>query len=146
VQPPQFTSEEEINALVRAFLHKELPLDQWTHEAHLATAIWHLKNFSKAEATHLLRCRIIEYNHAIGPGNSFASGYHETITLLWIWLLDRFIQENPGNTLETINHFLTSKWASGDWLFDFYSKERLASDEARGVWVEPDKRALSCED
>ena len=38
-------TNKEINDLVQAFLHKDLPIEKWTHEAHIITAIWHLKNF-----------------------------------------------------------------------------------------------------
>ncbi|MBX2817807.1 MAG: hypothetical protein KTR24_17510 [Saprospiraceae bacterium] len=131
-------SQDHITSTVSQFLHQELNTDSWTHEAHLIVAVWHLHRFSKEEATHILRCRIIEYNYAKGTGNSFASGYHETITLLWIWAIEHFIRNRPGDVFSVINAFLDSRLASGKWLQTFYSKAVLASDAARAGWVEPD--------
>ena len=135
-------SAHEIENLVSSFLNKTLPLTDWTHEAHLVTAVWHLHRFGKIESTHILRCRIIEYNEVRGNGNSFASGYHETVTLLWIWLISSYLQSFPGSLEDTVNRFLNTPLANGKWIFQFYSRECLTSDRARALWIEPDLRAL----
>lgn len=98
---------DAIELLVKRFQERTLPKDEWTHEAHLIVALWHLKKYNKAEATCLLRAGIINYNLVIGTPNTGNSGYHETITLFWIKLIDYFIDRNKElNMKELVAEFL----------------------------------------
>ena len=136
-------SEKTLKTLITQFENKTLSKDKWTHEAHLIVAIWYLKNHTKEAATCLLRSGIITYNMAVGTKNTPTSGYHETITLFWIWLIGVFIQSNKDLTInELINSFLASKYSNKSIFFDYYSRELLFSVKARAIWVEPDLAEL----
>jgi hypothetical protein len=134
-----------IEQLVQSFQDLSLPLSEWTHEAHLRAGLWHVYHYSLDEATCLLRAGIIIYNHAQGGKNTPNSGYHETITLFWISVLDHFVKTFPaGNSLPFIeNQFLQSKWASKNLPFLYFSRERLFSVKARSRWIEPDLQPLN---
>lgn len=139
-----FKSETEILELVEGFKNKTIEESQWTHEAHLATGIFFLSNYDRYEATCLLRSGIIELNFSLGGKNTPTSGYHETITQLWIWVIDKFLKANVGKSmLEWCNDFLKTEYADRNMLFKFYSKEVLFSTRARAIWVEPDRRLLT---
>lgn len=140
-----FQIKEEIEELVQAFILKKLPIEKWTHQAHLTVAIWHLLNHTKEEAIYLLRCRIITYNESVGTINSTKGGYHETITLFWIWVIDIFLKRNQGNILELTHNFLKSKYADKNLLLKFYSKQYLFSIQSRACWNEPDLMELDFE-
>jgi len=134
---------EKIETLVQQFQNRTLPKKAWTHEAHLAVAIWHLNRYAKAEATCLLRAGIINYNIAAGTENTATGGYHETITLFWIWIIYSFLIENKGLKInELISLFLASEYARKEILFKYYTKELLFSVEARANWVMPDLKVL----
>ncbi|MBT28282.1 MAG: hypothetical protein CMO01_01385 [Thalassobius sp.] len=133
---------DEIN-LIQAFENQTLPLDAWTHEAHLSVAFYYLKKHSPEESLILLRSGIISYNNSVGTVNSFNSGYHETLTIFWIWTIANYINLHPEHKIE---EFLVSKFAIKEFPFQFYSHEKLFSIEARAKWVEPDIRNLSLED
>ncbi len=141
---PGFTAytEETITALAQDFINKSLPLVDWTHEAHLLVALWHLKHYSKAEATCYLRSRIISYNEVVGTENGPRSGYHETLTLFWIWVIAEFLKKYDGDLAELSSLFIKSKYADKRLPFQFYTKAKLISIEARASWVAPDRQAL----
>lgn len=135
---------EKIETLVQQFQNSTLPKEAWTHEAHLIVAIWHLNKYAKAESTCLLRAGIIHYNAAVGTKNTPTGGYHETITLFWIWLINEYIENNKGlKTNELVIGFLESTYAKKDVFLKYYSKELLFSVDARANWKEPDLSVLS---
>ena len=135
---------EKIEVLVEQFQNSTLPKEAWTHEAHLIVAVWHLNKYAKAEATCLLRAGIIHYNAAVGTKNTPTGGYHETITLFWIWLINEYIENNKGlKTNELVAVFLESTYAKKDVFLKYYSKELLFSVDARANWTEPDLSRLS---
>jgi len=135
---------EKIEELVTQFKDRTLPKEKWTHEVHLIVALWHIKYYLKAEATCLLRAGIINYNAAVGTANTATGGYHETITLFWIWLIGAFVEKHKGLKMnELVNEFLASAYANRDVFYAYYSKEVLFSVEARANWVAPDLQQLS---
>jgi hypothetical protein len=130
----------EIESIVTNFSLQKLPASDWTHEAHLTVALWFIKKSSLEEATCFLRSGIIIYNKSVGTENSPVKGYHETLTLFWIRIIDKFIQENPEeNFLTLCNSFLESEYALRDYPMNFYSREVLFSTAARAFWTAPDK-------
>lgn len=133
-----------IDMLVQAFADRSLPLEQWTHEAHLRTALYYLYHHSEAEATCLLRSGIIIYNHHQGGVNTPDNGYHETLTLFWITIISRFIKSHAsGNPLAAMEKdFLNCSQADKNLPFSYFSRQRLLSTEARSRWVEPDLQPL----
>ena len=123
--------------------NRTLPIEKWTHQAHLVVAIWYLRNYNKSEATCLLRSGIISYNVAVGTKNSATSGYHETITLFWIRLINKFVEEHKYLEISELTElFLNSRFAEKTIFFEYYTKERLFSTEARANWVAPDIKSL----
>jgi hypothetical protein len=63
--------------------------------------------------------------------------YHETITAGWVWLL-------ASHQEATFDEFLQANQArlNPDLLYQFWSPEVLASDEARTGFVLPDRESL----
>ena len=134
---------EEIKYLIQQFKNRTLPKEDWTHEAHLIVALWFVKNHTISAATCLIRAGIISYNVAVGTPNTATRGYHETITLFWIWLVDEFISKHPALEMDQlVATFLQSKYAHQATLFEYYTKELLFSVEARANWVAPDLKKL----
>lgn len=139
-----FRNEVEILDLVEGFSKKQLDKSKWTHEAHLAVGIWFLHNFDRYEATCLLKSGIVELNVSLGGENTQSAGYHETITLLWIWIIDKYLKANEGKPLvELVNGFLQNEYSDRNILLKYYSKEVLFSTKARAIWVDPDRRLLT---
>ncbi len=138
-----YTSIEHIEELIAQFENTTIPAEAWTHPAHLTVGFWHLLHYSKEESIIRLRSNIITMNKVHGTPNSATRGYHETITLFWIWVLEEYIRRNNcEHTLETYNQFLNSAYQKSDLLFQFYTREHLFSVKARAIWTEPDLKNL----
>ena len=147
------------NQLTADFLAKRLPKEHFTHEAHLRVALWHLVRYSPPEALARLRAAIQTYNLANGGQNTETSGYHETITRFYVWLIGRFVNEMslPGPTpsrdrqergldvdvdadldLDALADVLVARFGDRKLPLQYYSEDVLMSVEARLGWVTPD--------
>ncbi len=138
-----YESTEQLEHLIAGFENGTYPKEQWTHQAHLVMAVWYLSRLDVAHATEVIRNGIKNYNVAVGGENTDTGGYHETITLFYIWFVNKFLaQARPENSLvENTNNFCTQH-GDKNLPFQYYSKELLMSVEARRNWVEPDLQSL----
>ncbi len=132
-----FATNSEVGELVRLFESCELPYERWTHRAHIAVAAVYLNRFSLDEGTTRARHFINQYNVARGD----PSGYHETITVLFMRLVEREMRIAPTADLATFVNDLAGRFPLG-WLLRYYSPELLWSAEARADFIPPDLRRL----
>jgi hypothetical protein len=138
----------DVAAFVRAFEAGTLPKAQWTHEAHLLVALWYLGQHDAATTLRTLQARIRAYNDAVGTPNSDSSGYHETLTQLYVQALavHRGAAAHDEPFARSLQRLLDSPLARRDWPLRHYSRERLFSVAARRNWVEPDLLPLDAGD
>src|SRR5882762_4601824 len=94
-----YKSAAEIEILVEAFTNGTLPMEKWTHDAHLTVALWHRHQFDFYESLCLMKSKIISYNISIGGTNTSAKGYHETMTVFWMQVIDFYIRQNKERDL-----------------------------------------------
>lgn len=143
---PPFTDESRILAIVDGFRARTLPAPEWTHQAHLAVGLWHVRRFGEDASKSLLRDGISRYNEASGTPNSDTRGYHETVTMYYVWAAARFLETARAATLlDLVNGFVESPHGSKAGIFVFWSREVLLSTAARRDWVEPDLAPLSAD-
>jgi hypothetical protein len=134
-----FSTSQEIESFIRDFEARTLPASRWTHQAHLLIGLWYLTHHSHDDALAVVRERIRAYNEAVGTANTDSSGYHETLTRLFLRGIAAHIPEHGGEPLpESLALLLQSPLAQKDWPLSFYSRERLFSAAARREWLEPD--------
>ncbi len=69
-----------------------LPRTKWTHDAHLVTGIYIVLSYEK-QALAEMKTRIWRYNEVVGKGND-NTGYHETLTVFWLWAVRKFCIDN----------------------------------------------------
>lgn len=132
---------QDIEAFVRQFEACTLPSPRWTHRAHLLVGLWYLSKHPASEALDIVRERIRAYNVAIGTANTDNSGYHETLTRLYLNAIAKHKDRHSGESLpHSLVLLLQTPLACSDWPLQFYSRERLFSGQARREWVEPDLR------
>jgi hypothetical protein len=66
--------------------------------------------------------------------------YHETLTRFWLQLVEqrldrsRCLEESVGEVQEQLS--------DKNLAFDYYSRERIDSQEARETWLQPDLKEL----
>lgn len=138
----------ELDELVRQFNACTLPKAEWTHQAHLAVGAWHVHRYGAGEAMTRLRDGIRRLNESHGTINSDSSGYHETITHAYVMLLADYLSAAGERPLaQRVARILKSPLAARDALLRFYSRDTLASGDARlglvapvvplGLWFDP---------
>ena len=141
---PPFPDEARILEIVQGFRDRTLPQPQWTHQAHLAVGLWHVLTLGEGEAANALRTGIRRYNEAVGTPNNDQRGYHETVTMFYVWAAARHIERHPGQSLlDLVNGFVEGELGAKSAPFAYWSREGLLSVAARHTWVEPDLQPLN---
>lgn len=141
--PRPFADDAAIRRVGEGLLARTLPRAEWTHEAHLATCLWLLRERPDIMPATALRGLISGYNEAVGGANDDTQGYHETITQCFLLAVRRFLMEAPATTLvEAVNGLLCSPYGARNWPLGFYSRERLFSVAARRAFIAPDLAPL----
>ncbi|APL94732.1 hypothetical protein EWH08_12345 [Sphingobium indicum] len=137
-------TDDEIERIATGFCAGTLPKEEWTHRAHFSTALWLMLRRPDIVPERDMAGMIAAYNESVGGVNSDTSGYHETITLASLMAARAVLAGLPGGAspAEAFAALMESPMADKDWLFAYWSRERLMSVEARRAWVEPDLRAL----
>ena len=139
-----FATDAAVRRVGEGLLDRTLPREEWTHEAHLGSCLWLLRERGDIDVPRRLPAIIAGYNEAVGGVNSDTEGYHETITQAYIRLVGGWLAANDGgqDLVELVNALLRSPLGRRDALLTHYSRERLFSVAARKSWVEPDLAAF----
>ena len=139
-RPRLFECDAEIRRIGEGLIACTLPRADWTHEAHLATCLWIIRDRPDIEAERDLPRIIPRYNESVGGVNSDTEGYHETITQIYISAVRDHLSEidRQFSLTETVNALLRSDRGRRDWPLRFYSREKLFSVEARRRFVSSD--------
>ena len=81
---PFLESEQVLDEFVRQWKEGKLPPAQWTHAAHVAVAAYHAFVHRGEVLFEEIKAGIIHHNNSVGTPNTEDSGYHETLTRLWV--------------------------------------------------------------
>jgi hypothetical protein len=134
-----FATDQQIESFIGEFEACRLPKAHWTHEAHLLVGLWYLTRHSTEDALTIVRARIRAHNESVGTANTDTSGYHETLTRLYLNGIAALREQYKTLSLtDLLKTLLASPLANRAYPFAFYSKEQLFSVTARHEWVEPD--------
>jgi hypothetical protein len=130
------------DAFLKAFEDCTLPFEQWKHRAHLKVAYLYLCELPFDEALVKIRANIQRYNAATNTPETLERGYHETMTVAWLRLVDHTLREygpaaSADEFLETQEQLLNRRA-----LRFFYSRDHLISWPAKAEFVEPDLTPL----
>ena len=137
-QTAHYTSATELAALAERFESCALQPDEFPHRAHVALSAWYLLRLPEAEAVARiydgLRRFVACYQLTV---------YHETITWFWIKLMCSYVARIDGSrpALEIVNDAVR-RFGDSRIIYDYYTRERLQSDDAKTGWVEPDVQPL----
>jgi hypothetical protein len=132
-----FADDAEVADMVARFEACTWPYPRWTHRAHLGVALAYLRDLSFDEALARARHHIPLYNRTCGDPD----GYHDTITMLFMRRVARYLKAHPTCSLADAVEELAVE-CDIRWPLRYYSPELLWSAEARAGWVEPDVRPL----
>jgi hypothetical protein len=127
---------------VQQFETCSFPFDQWHHRAHVKLAYIYLLRFGLDGAGRKLREGIRAYNAANKVPDEPTRGYHETLTMFWLRVIQMTAQEyGPRATADEFFDFhpqLSQKKIHRL----FYSADLFTSARAKNEFVEPDLTSL----
>ena len=121
-----------VDRLERCLLGKE----EFHHRDHLAVAVVYLYSADIETAMDRMRASLKRF-----AGHHGVSGlYHETLTRFWLQQVEQRLDRGLclWDSVKRIQEELSDK----NLAFEYYSRERIDSQEARDKWIEPDRRPL----
>ncbi|MBX3227304.1 MAG: hypothetical protein KIT84_34790 [Labilithrix sp.] len=127
--------------LATLFWGAKLPAPEWTHAAHLRMAWLTLAQHPIDESHVLLRVGIIRLNAFHGLIETPQRGYHETLTRVWLTLVDAARKADAGAGSRAFLE-LHPAALTREAPLRHYSRERLFSVHARACFVDPDLEPL----
>ena len=137
---PYYGSDERIRELARGFENCSLPDEDFDHRAHLMVAIWYLSSMPAEEAAARMRRGLLSYLAHYGAD---PVKYNETITQYWVRRLDKLLSETDGSLpLYERARQAVERAGESSLIFEYYSRERLFSEEAREGWLKPDLKPM----
>jgi hypothetical protein len=131
-----YRSAAEIEAVRRDFESCAFAPDHFKHRQHLVVALLYLTEVPLPVARERLRANLLRFlrHHSVD-----VQVYHETITLFWLKRVRSFLDtQQPRPPLVELVNRLLEALPDANLIHNYYSKERLATDEARTAWLEPD--------
>jgi hypothetical protein len=138
----RYKSETEIEAIVRGFENCALPDSEFKHAEHLTVALYYLHRLrlTVTESATRMRSGLYRFlDHYAGDRQA----YNETITLFWIRIVESFLGgTNTALPVEELANELIEAFGNSNLIYEYFSRERVLSKEARTAWVEPDLKPL----
>ena len=134
----RFSSEEEIEEVVRTFEDATISRDVWKHAEHLTVALHYLTLHDMETATAKMREGIFNLlTKGFELDLSKEMPYHETLTVFWMRAVHHFnASKNGASFLDKANELVATY--DKDYPLKFYTREFLFSDEARAGFVDGD--------
>jgi len=134
-----YSSDAEIGNVVQQFETCAIGGGEFTHARHLTVLVWYLSHHSGPDALNAMRSGLLRFS----AHHNVPTLYHETITAFWVHVVGAYLRRRrPPAPLHTLANEVVSACGNKDLIFDYYSRERLLSPEARANWLEPDLRPL----
>ncbi len=121
-----------VDRLERCLLGKE----EFHHRDHLTVAVVYLYASDLETAMGRMRASLKRF----AAHHKVTGLYHETLTRFWLLQVDQRLDRNLclRDSVRSIQQRLGDK----NLAFEYYSRERIDSKEARETWLKPDLKEL----
>jgi hypothetical protein len=121
-----------VDRLERCLLEKE----EFHHRDHLAVAVVYLYASNLETAMDRMRASLKRF----AAHHSVTGLYHETLTRFWLLQVERHLDRSEclNRSVRAIQEQLNDK----NLVFEYYSRERINSQQARETWLKPDLKEL----
>lgn len=139
---PELATLEAFDRFLANFESGAIPQREWTHAAHIAAAAGYLRTRTPVETIDAVRSGIHNLLRHFGVETTLDRGYHESLTRLWVYACNAYLQETGLEGLEGIRALIATYGRRSDLHKEFYSFEVVRNAEARYGWVPPDLQAL----
>jgi len=131
-----YTTPDEIIANVDGFESCRTGKDSFRHQDHLVVAAFYLQQLSLVDAIPRMRANLLRFldHHQVDRQK-----YNETITVFWFELVaDVLSRLESGSTLVEKCNKVVESLDNAALVFEYYSRDRVFSDEARKTFIGPD--------
>ncbi len=134
---------QEVQNLVTEFEQGTYPVAKWNHRAHVLMALWYTYHQPLPQARKSIKEGIKHYNVSVGGKNTDRSGYHETLTELYIRVLAQYqLMFDDNNLTARIDLLDDQPFLDKSFPLRYYRKDLLMSKKARRQWIPPDLKPL----
>ena len=132
---PHYRTKEEIEDVVRRFETCAYTPEEFVHARHLTVAAWYFATMASEAAREKMRAGLRRFIAHRGK-----NGYHATITEFWLERVGKIVTElrEQEKDLVRLVNSVVERCSDKDLIYEFYSRERIASAEAKAKWIEPD--------
>jgi hypothetical protein len=134
---PQFTpyrTEADIEHVVKRFEARAFTPEEFSHARHLTVAAWYFLQLDERTAEERMRAGLRKFIRHHGK-----NGYHVTITEFWLRLVVHHVRRShPGRDSVALVNQIVKRLGNKSLINKHYSRELLASPDARARWVAPD--------
>jgi hypothetical protein len=134
-----YGGDGDVLEVVRKFESCEYAPDDFGHGLHLTVALVYLLESGYDGALERMRRGLRTF-----VGHHKLTGvYHETLTVFWMRRVRAFVERADGAFgPAALAGGLARACADSRVVFDYYTRERLHSEEARSRWLDPDLKPL----
>jgi len=129
-------TDAEILTLVDRFERCLLAKEEFHHRDHLTVAVVYLYAADLETAMDRMRSSLKRF----ATHHSVPKLYHETLTRFWLLQVAKRLDRSK--CLERSEFKIREKLSDKNLAFEYYSRERIDSKEARENWLEPDLKEL----
>jgi len=122
-----------VDRLERCLLAKE----EFHHRDHLAVAVVYLYASDLETAMERMRGSLQRF----ATHHGVTGLYHETLTRFWLLQVEQRLDRSEclEQSVSKVQEQLNDK----NLAFEYYSRERIESQEAKAEWIEPDLKPLA---
>jgi hypothetical protein len=136
----RYQTEEEIEDVVRRFETCSCSPEEFVHARHLTVAASYFAKMGSEAAREKMRAGLRRFIAHHGK-----NGYHVTITEFWLETVAKLVAElleGEKSLVELVNSVI-AQCSDKDLIYKFYSRERIASAEAKAARIKPDIKTFS---
>jgi hypothetical protein len=129
-------SDAEILTLVDRLERCLLGKEEFHHRDHLTVATVYLYSADLETAMDRMRASLKRF----AAHHGVTGLYHETMTRFWLLQVEQRLDRSEclGQSVSKIQEKLSDK----NLAFEYYSRERIDSKEARETWLKPNLKEL----
>jgi hypothetical protein len=132
---PLYHTEAELDDVVKRFEDCSYTPEEFVHARHLTVAAIYFLRFDAEVAKERMRTGLRQFIKDHGK-----DGYHVTVTEFWLALVARVVAEHSSKSadLVLIANDVVARCSDKNLIHNFYSRERIASAEAKSNHLAPD--------
>jgi hypothetical protein len=127
---------------LHAFEATTLTPEQWDHRAHIRMGFLYIRQYPFDIAIARIRRGIKALNQAHQKPDTEFSGYHETLTIAWAWLIAAAISRRDAVVDFEALIAAHPQLLDTAYVWRYYSPRQALTPTARQTFVEPDRQAL----